>query len=116
MCNATTDLEENDDEESAATLQCYYGSLPEQEASFIPTTTVLPVDDDPRFWIKENENSWVPEPLTIPPDTEAELNEEQEEEEEGEEDEEETTTTEAPDIMLMEETSGIDSHINKYQV
>lgn len=33
------------------------------------TTTPAPVEDDPRFLLKENETAWIPEALTIPPET-----------------------------------------------
>ena len=33
------------------------------------TTTVSPIEDIPRFVLKENETMWIPEALTIPPET-----------------------------------------------
>lgn len=35
----------------------------------VTTTTMTPIEEDPRFGLKDNETLWVPEALTIPPET-----------------------------------------------
>lgn len=95
FCNSTTLLNGTSLNESTTILNCYEGQLPENQASFIPTTTQTPITTTEKslsfaakvhvFFLKLigkgdvleksttplpiREDGWIPEALTIPPET-----------------------------------------------